>query len=126
MQRRGRPPAATSSQVQQVRALALEGVSKRRIAEIVFGHARFHGRVERIGRGKVPVGGRDVANERSSVLADQDELPTLHPLLNRHRRRLADTDLPSLKEIALLLKLEQHLETDEALKRLNALTREVD
>ena len=42
------------------------------------------------------------------------------------RGRLASADeLPSLKEIELLLKLEQQVEAQETLEPLNALTREV-
>jgi hypothetical protein len=50
MPRRGRPQAATPAQVAQVRSLAAEGVSERKIAEIVFGDARYRGRVERLMR----------------------------------------------------------------------------
>jgi len=53
-------------------------------------------------------------------------LPSIRELLNRHRRRLANSDdLPSLKEIELLLKLEREVEAQEELERLTALTREV-
>jgi hypothetical protein len=47
-------------------------------------------------------------------------------LLNRHRRRLAESaDPPALSKIELLLKLEREVEAQETLERLNALTREV-
>jgi len=108
-----------------VQALASQGASKRKIAEIVFGDARFHGRVERIGRRQVSSPRPDDVGEDSTVPAEEHELPPIRELLDRHRQRLAGaTDLPSLKEIALLLKLEQQLETDEMLECLNALTRE--
>jgi hypothetical protein len=56
----------------------------------------------------------------------EPELPSIRELLNRHRRRLARSgELPSLKEIELLLKLERQLEAQEELEHLNALTREV-
>src|SRR5215211_3532586 len=41
MSRRGRPPAATEVQVDEVRRLARQGVSRREIATIVFGDARY-------------------------------------------------------------------------------------
>ena len=124
MPRRGRPLAATPDQVEQVQALASQGASKRKIAEIVFGDACFHGRVERIGRRQVSSPRLDDVSEDSTVQADEPELPPIRELLNRHRRRLAHADeLPSLKEIALLMKLERMVETDEMLEQLNALTR---
>jgi hypothetical protein len=47
------------------------------------------------------------------------ELPSIRELLNLHRRRLANAgELPSLKEIELLLKLEQKVEAQEMLERL--------
>lgn len=53
------------------------------------------------------------------------EPPSIREPLNRHRRRLANAgDLPSLKEIELLLKLERQVEAQETLERLRALTRE--
>jgi hypothetical protein len=125
MPRRGRPLAATPDQVEQVQALASQGASKRKIAEIVFGDARFHGRVERIGRRQASSPRPDDVSEDGTVLAGEPELPPIRELLNRYRQRLANaSDLPSLKEIALLLKLEHQVETDEMLEQLNALTRE--
>ena len=57
-------------------------------------------------------------------LADEEELPSIRKLLNRHRRRLAKAgELPSLKEIELLLKLERQVDAQEELEHLNALTR---
>jgi hypothetical protein len=45
------------------------------------------------------------------------ELPAIRELLNHHRRRLANAgELPSLKEIELLLKLEQQVETQASLE----------
>jgi len=52
--------------------------------------------------------------------------PRSAKLLERHRRRLASAgELPSLKEIELLLKLEREIEADETLERPNALSREL-
>jgi hypothetical protein len=130
MSRRGRPRAATPEQVEQVRSLAAEGVSERKIAEIVFGDARYRGRVERILRPRNSSLALELPGEHASVDdkatgADEQKLPSIRELLNRHRRRLASAgDLPSLKEIELLLKLEREVEAQEELEHLNALTRE--
>jgi hypothetical protein len=106
-------------------------VSERKIAEIVFGDARYRGRVERIHR-RASSPTRDLPREHPAVKPDkgaqagEPELPSARELLNGHRRRLASAgDLPSLKEIALLLRLERQVEARETLERLNALTREV-
>src|SRR6266508_831163 len=132
MSRGGRPRAATPAQVEQVRSLAAEGVSERKIAEVVFGYARYRGRVERILRRRDAAPTRDLPAEHAHAIGDEaaldePELPSSRELLNRHRRRLAHaSDLPSLTEIALLLKLERQVEAQETVERLKALTREVD
>ena len=132
MSRRGRPPVATPEQVDKVRSLSAQKVSERKIAELVFGDARDRARVERIlrRRGSSPTG--DPPGEHSAVKPDKGaqagelELPSVRELLNRHRRRLASGgELPSLKEIELLIKLERQVEAQETLERLTALTREV-
>lgn len=131
MPRRGRPQAATPAQVAQVRSLAAEAVSERKTAEIVFGDARYRGRVERLLRTRSSSPARELPGEHAPAgdkgkRADEQELPSIRELLNRHRRRLASAgELPSLKEIDLLLKLEREVETQETLERLNALTRDV-
>ena len=52
------------------------------------------------------------------------ELASFRELLDRHRERLALAgDLPSLKDIELLIKLERQLESAETVERLNDLTR---
>jgi len=132
MSRRGRPPVATPEQVDKVRSLSAQKVSERKIAELVFGDARYRARVERIlrRRGSSPTG--DLPGEHSAVKPDKGaqagelELPSVRELLNRHRRRLASAgELPSLKEIELLIKLERQVEAQETLERLTALTREL-
>ena len=132
MSRRGRPPVATPEQVDKVRSLSAQKVSERKIAELVFGDARDRARVERIlrRRGSSPTG--DPPGEHSAVKPDKGaqagelELPSVRELLNRHRRRLASAgELPSLKEIELLIKLERQVEAQETLERLTALTREL-
>jgi len=132
MPRRGRPRAATPAQVKQVRSLAARKVSERKIAEIVFGDARYRGRIERILRPRPWSSARDPAGKNSPVAAgeevcrDQPEPPSIRQLVDRQRLRLTgEGDLPSLKEIELLLKLERQLEAKETLERLNALTRKV-
>jgi hypothetical protein len=119
------------AQVEQVRSLAAEAVSERKIADIVFGDARFRGRVERLLRPPSSSPACELSGEHDpacgkSTWADEAELPSIRELLNGHRRRLASSgDLPSLKEIELLLKLERRVETQETLEYLTALTREV-
>ncbi len=130
MSLRGRPRAATPAQVEQFRLLAAEAVSERKIAEIVFGDARYRGRVERLVHGSNSSSARPLPGEHApedkGIRADEHELPSIRELLDRHRQRLAEAgELPSLKELQLLLKLEQQVETQEALERLNALTRAV-
>ena len=130
MPRQGRPRAATPAQVEQVHSLAAEGVSERKIAEIVFDDARYRGRVERLLRSRSSPPAHD-SLEGTLLKADEGaqssepELPSIRELLNRHRRRLASAgELPSLKEVELLFKLERQVESQETLERLNALTRE--
>jgi hypothetical protein len=130
MSRRGRALAATPAQVTQVRSLAAEGLSERKIAEIVFGDARYRGRVERLVRPGSSPPAHDslegtLLKADEATQSSEPELPSIRELLNRHRRRLASAgELPSLKEIELLLKLERQVETKETLERLNTLTRE--
>jgi hypothetical protein len=109
--------------------LAAEGLSERKIAELVFGDARYRGRVERILRPRSSSPACELPGEQASAgdksTGDELELPSIRELLNRHRRRLASSgDLPSLKEIELLLKIEREVEAGEELEHLNALTRE--
>jgi hypothetical protein len=116
--------------VEQIRSLAAEAVSERKIAEIVFGDAHYRGRVERLLRPTSSPPAGELPGEHARAAegpgADEPELPPIRELLNRHRRRLASSgDLPSLKEIELLLKLEREVGTQEELEYLNALTREV-
>jgi hypothetical protein len=130
MPRRGRPRAATPAQVKQVRSLAAEAVSERKIAELVFGDARYRGRIERLLRPRSSPPARELPGEHDlgdkGSGANEPELPSIRELLSRHRRRLASSgDLPSLKEIELLLKLERQVEAQEELEHLNALTREI-
>jgi hypothetical protein len=111
--------------------LAAEAVSERKIAELVFGDARYRGRVERLLHTRTSSPSAELPGERApagdiGTETTEPELPSLRDLLNQHRRRLASSgDMPSLKEIELLLKLERQLEAQETLEYLTALTREV-
>ena len=99
-------------------------MSKRGIAAEVFGDGRYHGRVERILRRPPPPRPQlDEESAEDATLA-KDSRALFRELLNRHREQLATADeLPSLKEIELLMKLERQLEVAETVERLNALTR---
>jgi hypothetical protein len=99
-------------------------MSKREIASRVFGDARYHGRVERIlSRPPSPPRVLEVGGSASS--SRQENRAFFRELLERHRERLANEgELASLKEIELLMKVEQRLETTEMIERANALTRE--
>jgi hypothetical protein len=101
-------------------------LSKRDIAGRVFGGARYYGRVERILRRPPSPPSPDVSDESLSGEASRLESRALiRHLLERHRERLATADeLPSLKEIELLMKLERQLEVAEMVEQANALTRE--
>jgi hypothetical protein len=123
MSRRGRRPLATHAQADEVRRLAAAGGSKRTIAAAVFGDARYHGRVERILRREQEP--RPAQRPAQDASAASPTLPSFRELLNRHRERLAAADeLPPLKEIELLMKLERQLKVEEMVERANALTRE--
>jgi hypothetical protein len=105
-------------------------VSERKIAEIVFSDARYRGRVERLLRPRISPPAHNslegtLLKADEATQSSEQELPSIRELLDCHRRRLASAgELPSLKEIELLLKLERQVETQETLERLNALTRE--
>ena len=125
----GRPRTATHAEVERVLALAARGVSRRKIAESVFGDARYRGRVERIVGGEAfplprPDEADATARARREGFNEPSELPSTRELLERHRRRLAEMELPPLKEIELLLKLERQVEAMEAVALARALTRE--
>lgn len=108
MRRTGRPPRWTADEREQVLALAEQGVTQRAIAQQVFGHARYRGRVQRIvgspPRRALP---QDVAQPRrraenvSDILANLGEPPDLRQLIagmvvRQWRDLAARGDLPSL------------------------------
>jgi hypothetical protein len=126
--KKGRPIAATRARVNDVHRLVQEGLSKREIAARVFGDARYYGRVERILCR--PTSRRPNQEPSADGLMDaapQGSHAWIRELLDRHRERLANADeLPSLKDIELLMKLERQLEVAETVERLNAITRDPD
>jgi len=88
MSRRGRALAATPAQVTQVRSLAAEGLSERKIAEIVFGDARYRGRVERLVRPGSSPPAHDslegtLLKADEATQSSEPELPSIRELLNR-------------------------------------------
>jgi len=126
MPRRGRRPAATDAQVEEVRRLAGEGASRREIATIVFGDPRYRGRVDRILRKSE--GPTTLEPTPRNHLPSGDASDTrrwLREMLDRHRERLAGEELPSLQEIKLVMELERRLEAVETVEQANALTREL-
>ena len=123
----GRQRVATREECLRVHALALEGMSVRRIAEEVFGNQRFRGRVERILHAPepptTPDGGASISE--STVLVET--VPTVRAALARHLARVARGGLnPSVGELVKLLDLERRLQTFESLEQINALSRSVD
>jgi hypothetical protein len=117
----GRGAKATSAQRAEVERLATEGVSVRRIAALVFGDARFRGRVERILRrpaGVEPLPGAIPLPE--GVDPSQLSLVELFRLLlGRRLVYLAESGkAPSASELRALLDLSRRLESLEQLERI--------
>ena len=75
MGRKGRPPAWTPEQREQVLALAAEGMTQRAISEQVFGDARYRGRVERILRDEA-IGRREMPPQPSASAGLDDIVVT--------------------------------------------------
>src|SRR6266508_780825 len=88
MSRGGRPRAAMPEQVERVRSLAAEQGSERKIAELVFGDARYRGRVERILRPAPPSSTRDPAVEVHSPVKSDEGPP------EGRARAAGDTEAP--------------------------------
>ncbi len=66
-------------------------MSERKIAEIVFGDARYRGRVERLLRPRGSQAGHDslqgtLLKADEATQSSEPELPSIRELLNRHRR----------------------------------------
>ncbi len=123
----GRREKTTVAQRAEVKRLAAEGLSIRRIAAEVFGDARFRGRVERIlgppaaslATQAVPV---STDAELEGVDASAMDTPTLVRLLTRRRLEAlaASGAAPSFTELRSLLDLERRLIAFETLERAEA------
>ena len=107
-------------------ALAGEGMSQRAIAERVFGHARYHGRVERILREGVV---RSASGRRGRALTqaeldafDASDVSVARELVARYERSLAESEeVPELVEIERLLRIKRQLEAAEMVARARAI-----
>jgi hypothetical protein len=123
MSEAGRQRVATPAECLQVLELATKGISVRRIAEEVFGDARFRGRVERILRTSTQPdpSERDTAPPDSTMSVET--VPTVRAALRRYLGRIERGELqPSISEMVKLLDLERRLQTFETLEQLNELT----
>lgn len=130
--RRGRRPTWSEEERERVLRLAAEGRSQREIAEVVFGDARYRGRVERILR-RPPERARpaEASLAPEGTPAEVEGLPSsaadavsIDELVARYEQELARTGaVPSLSEIERLLRIKRQLRALADLERLNALTR---
>jgi hypothetical protein len=105
--------------------LAGEGVSVRRIAEQVFGEARFRGRVERILRGKPDTDDAvQAAQLRAAQVAEFMALPRTEQLRRLLERRFEELFLrdtaTSARELLSLLAVDRQIRNLETVERLNA------
>jgi hypothetical protein len=111
--------------------LAAEGASQRAIAQIVFGHARYRGRVERILKAEDadasgPFVPRNAGGERplADACTPESDLELFRVLVSRAERALLESDhTPSLADIDRLLKIKRQLDALEAFEVARALTR---
>ena len=127
---KGRPPAWSPEQRARVLELADEGATQRKIAERVFGDARYRGRVERILRERV-LSGRDLgtppraAGREIDLAFEAGDMTSIRTFVARYERGLLESEeTPAIADIDRLLKIKQHLERHEAFERLRELTRE--
>ena len=118
---------ATAAQRAEVKRLAAEGLSIRRIAAEVFGDARLRGRVERIlGTPAASSATQAVPGTTNIALEGIDVSTMSTPALVRllARRRLeelaASGEAPSLTELRSLLDLERRYISFETLERADA------
>ena len=130
MRRKGRPPAWTDGEREQVLALAAEGRTQRAIAEQVFGDARYRGRVERILKEQTlsPAGGRPasrLAQAEMEETFDASDVTIARELVARYERSLVQSEeVPSLADIERLLRIKRQLEAAETIERMRVLYRE--
>lgn len=130
--RAGRPQRATDEQRAEVLRRAAARESNRAIAEAVFGDARYRGRVERIRRQPAHEDEPATLTGRPVELRlDHDAPPAdaayWRELVSQSRRdveqRLQRGAHVPPRELAALLKLEQHVANLEQYERMRALTR---
>jgi hypothetical protein len=120
----GRRKKATAAQHAEVRRLAAEGLSIRKIAGEVFGDARLRGRVERIlgAPAATPTlnGSIDTALEGVD-LSNMDTLTLVRLLARRRLEELAVSgEIPSLTELRSMLDLERRFLSFESFERMEA------
>ena len=123
----GRRRKATAAQQAEVKRLAAEGLSIRRIAVEVFGDARLRGRVERILSAPTASSATSVVSGSGDTALEGVDVSTMStPALVRllARRRLeelaASGEAPSLTELRSLLDLERRYISFETLERADA------
>jgi hypothetical protein len=130
MNRKGRPPAWSPEERERVLELADEGATQRKIAERVFGDARYRGRVERILRERVPSGRVSGTPPRTAdgeidLAFEAGDMTSIRTLVARYERELLESEqTPAIADIDRLLRIKQHLERHEEFDRLRELTRE--
>jgi hypothetical protein len=131
MRRGGRRPRWTREERERVIALAEEGASQRQIAELVFGDARFRGRVERILRPPAPASDASalprtvaVGEESSNDLRPESDLALFRELVARAERAMLESASPPLlSDIERLLRVKRQVDNLEALERANDIAR---
>ena len=131
MRRGGRRPRSSREERERVIALAEEGASQREIAEVVFGDARFRGRVERILR--PPAVASDASavprttgdkEQTSDNPRPESDLALFRELVSRAERAMLESASPPLlSDIERLLRVKRQLDNLEALERANEIAR---
>lgn len=120
----GRRRKATAAQQAEVKRLAAEGLSIRKIAGEVFGDARLRGRVERIlsAPAATPTASGSIDAALEGVdLSNMDTLALVRLLARRRMEELVVSgEIPSLTELRSLLDLEQRLLSFESFERMKA------
>ena len=123
MSRFGRGAKATAAQRAEVKRLAADGISIRKIAAVVFGDARYRGRVERIlaGPSLDEVAARTSLADPDLEDACIDELDTTAVFRLLFKRRLArlteSPEPPSMSELRSLLDVQRRIEAAESVAR---------
>jgi hypothetical protein len=126
----GSRPKASPAERAEVERLRTEGVSIRKVAEQVFGHERYRGRVERILARPAQDGKEPVLFPPDPGLEDVDfdglsSTALTRLLVDRTLRSWTRTGkIPSPGELRSMMDVQRRLEAMEQLERLRALTRE--